>query len=278
MKKVATAKSNPRSKAAQATPANDAIIVRIPKLNLSHFRFSGSSLTLYLGVLLVIFAFLLGMLTNKVMFLEKQFKTMSNAAVAAAPAAAPTAVPPPQYEKVDNGHLPARGSDNAKVTIVEFSDFQCPFCEKYFTDTDGQIQDQYVKTGKVKFVYRHFPLSSIHPNAQKAAEAAECANEQDQFWNFHDTLFKNQETWADMSASDAEDAWVGYAGQLGMDTDQFKSCIDTDKYKSAVDKDTAAGDKAQVDGTPAFFINGYRLTGAQPFSEFQTVIDAQLKK
>lgn len=257
---------------------NDAIVLRIPKMNWSKLRLKAFSRSLYLSIMLVILSFVLGMLTNKVLFLEKQFKTVTEAQLAAAPTLSPTPIPPPQYENVDNGHLPMKGDENAKVTIVEFSDFQCPFCKAYFDDTDSQIQNQYVKTGKVKFVYRHFPLSSIHPNAQKAAEASECANEQNQFWNFHDLLFQNQDTWASMSATDAENEWITYAGQLGMDTDQFKSCLDTDKYKTTVDKDTAAGDKAHVDGTPAFFINGYRLTGAQPFSAFQTVIEQEMKK
>jgi protein-disulfide isomerase len=279
MKKAAT-RSTAAPKKVEKIPSeeNDSIVVRIPRINLASIRFKESSLALYLGILLVLLSFVSGMLLNKVLFLEKQFKSVTNAVQANPVAVAPTAVPVPQYEKVDNGHLPMLGNTKAKVTIVEFSDFQCPFCKAYFDDTHSQIQDQYVKTGKVNFVYRHFPLSTIHPNAQKAAEAAECANEQKQFWNFHDILFTNQDTWAPMSASDAENEWVTYAGQLGMDTDQFKSCIDTDKYKNNVAKDTAAGDKAQVDGTPAFFINGYRLTGAQPFSQFQQVIDAQLKK
>lgn len=95
---------------------------------------------------------------------------------------------------VDPGHLPAQGKDNAKVTIVEFSDFQCPYCESFFTTTYAQIKKDYVDTGKVKVFYRHYPLP-FHANAQIAAEAAECANEQGKFWDFHDILFKNQKQW-----------------------------------------------------------------------------------
>ena len=271
MRKAAASKATSTQK--KALKDNDTIVLRIPKLS-----FKENSLNIYLGILIVIFSFILGMLTNKVLFLEKQFKQVTDAQIAAAPQVSPTPVPLPQYEKVDNGHLPIKGKSNAKVTIVEFSDFQCPFCKQYIDQTDSQIQDQYVKTGKAKFVYRHFPLTSIHPNAQKAAAASECANEQNQFWNYHDLLYKNQDTWSPLTSDDAASSFVDYAGQLGMDPDQFKTCLDTDKYKDNVDKDTAAGNKAQVDGTPAFFINGYRLTGAQPFSEFQKVIDADLKK
>jgi protein-disulfide isomerase len=255
--------------------AHDHFVLRIPRLN-----FKNGSLNAYLVFVVVVFAFLLGMLTNKVLFLENQVKNNANANTAAAnpQAAIPTAVPPPAVVKVDNGHLPARGDANAKVTIVEFSDFQCPFCKQYFDQTDSQIQDQYVKTGKVKFYYRQYPLTSIHPNAEKSAEASECANEQNQFWAYHDLLFKNQDTWSPMTSADAENSFVDYATQLGMDADQFRSCIDLGKYKKQVDDDATAGNKVQVDGTPAFFINGNRLVGAQPFSEFQKLIDEELKK
>ena len=286
MARATTEKTTPATKSTRTVRAEpviekteqpkDQFVLRIPRLN-----FRNGSLNAYLVFVVVIFAFILGMLTNKVLYLENQVKTNANANTAAQAnpqAAIPTAVPPPAVVKVDNGHLPLKGDSNAKVTIVEFSDFQCPFCKQYFDQTDSQIQDQYVKTGKVKFAYRQFPLTSIHPNAEKAAEAAECANEQNQFWNFHDQLFQNQDTWAPMAAADAENSFVDYATQLGMDPDQFRSCIDTDKYKKVVDDDEAAGTKVQVDGTPAFFINGNRLVGAQPFSEFQKVIDAELKK
>ena len=246
MARATTEKTTPATKSTRTVRAEpviekteqpkDQFVLRIPRLN-----FRNGSLNAYLVFVVVIFAFILGMLTNKVLYLENQVKTNANANTAAQAnpqAAIPTAVPPPAVVKVDNGHLPR----------------------------------------KVKFAYRQFPLTSIHPNAEKAAEAAECANEQNQFWNFHDQLFQNQDTWAPMAAADAENSFVDYATQLGMDPDQFRSCIDTDKYKKVVDDDEAAGTKVQVDGTPAFFINGNRLVGAQPFSEFQKVIDAELKK
>ena len=262
-------------KAQPKTEKNDSFVIRIPRL---HFK--ETSLNIYLVFALVIFAFILGMLTNKILYLEKQVKdaNTANTATADANQAAPTVAPPPQVVKVANGKLPFLGNENAKVTVVEFSDFQCPFCKQYFDNTASQLSDAYIKTGKIKFYYRNYPLTSIHPNAQKAAEAGECANEQGKFWDYHDLLFQDQDTWAPMSAADAVNAFVNYAGQVGMDTDQFKSCLDSDKYKNAVATDTADGNKVQVDGTPTFFVNGYRLVGAQPFSEFQKVIDEQLKK
>jgi protein-disulfide isomerase len=254
---------------------NDSFVINIPRL-----RFKQDSLNGYLIFSLVIFAFLLGMLTNKVLFLEKQVKDASKTASVPTTAnqAAPTAVPPPQIVKVDNGKLPILGNENAKVTIVEFMDLQCPFCKQYFDQTANQIYDTYIKTGKAKLYFRHYPLYSIHPNAEKAAEAVECANEQNKFWDYQDKIFAMQPTWSPLAAEAVITAFVDYAGQLGLDTNQFKTCLDTSKYKQTVADDAAAGNKVQVDGTPAFFVNGYRLIGAQPFSEFQRVIDEQLNK
>ena len=268
--------------AVAAKPKHQAeyVEIRIPRIS-----FRNTNINTYLVFMLIIFAFLLGMLTNKVIFLEKVSKT--NAAAAAVPSvaaqpinqAAAAAVPtPPDYASMDVGKLPVLGDQNAKVTVVEFSDFQCPFCEQYFTNTASQLNDTYIKTGKVKFAYRHFPLFSIHPNSEKASEASECANEQDKFWDFHDLLFKNQTTWSAQAATDAADSFTSYAGQLGLDTTQFRSCLDSSKFKANVTADANAGNKALVDGTPTFFINGHRIVGAVPFNDLQIAIEAELKK
>jgi protein-disulfide isomerase len=250
--------------------------LKVPRLSLKN-----TTSNAYLVFTLVIFSFFLGMLTNKVMYLEQAAKSpQANTAVNAADKqqAIATPVPPPQIVKVDNGSLPLKGDQNAKVTIVEFSDFQCPFCKQYFEQTDGQIQNEYVKTGKVKFAYRHFPLTTIHPNAQIAAESSECANEQNKFWDYHDQLFQNQDTWSQQSGDDVVNSFVSYASQIGIDADQFRSCVTAHKYKNKVDADASAGTAVQVDGTPAFFVNGYRITGAVPYADFKQVIDDQLKK
>lgn len=105
-----------------------------------------------------------------------------------------TAAPTVQRTTVDTGDLPVSGSQNAKVSLIEFSDYQCPFCERHFTQTEGQLKSQYIDTGKVKFYYRDFPLSQIHPGAQKAAEAARCADDQGKYWEYHDLLFQNQQS------------------------------------------------------------------------------------
>jgi protein-disulfide isomerase len=160
---------------------------------------------------------------------------------------------------------PARGPNNAPVTVVEFSDFQCPFCSRAH-DTVEQVMQNYA--GKVRLVFRHFPLE-FHKNAAKAAEAAMCANEQGKFWEYHDLLFKNQST---LEVPQLKD----HAKEVGLESGTFSACLDSGKYKKDVDEDMAAGQKVGVSGTPAFFINGVMLSGAQPFDEFKKVIDQEL--
>jgi protein-disulfide isomerase len=253
--------------------------LKIPRLS-----FKDTPINSYLVIALVIFAFLLGMLTNKVAFLEDSLKTGTpknapagnNDNVLAAENPPPPPPPPGQKVDVDLGTLPIQGSEDAKVTIVEFSDLQCPFCKQFVDSTYPQLYDTYIKTGQVKFAFRHYPLTSIHPNAQKAGEAAECANEQDSFWEYHDLLFKNQDAWSNLTAAGAAESFTTYAGELGLDSGQFSDCLSTGKYAQKVTDDTSAGTQAGVDGTPAFFVNGSLITGAQPFSEFQRLIDAEL--
>jgi len=245
--------------------------VKLPRLT-----FKNTPLNVYLVFTLVLFAFILGMLTNKVIYLEQQAKITPTPVPQQAANAQPT--PPQVVKNMGLGKLPLLGNKDAKVKVVEFSDFQCPFCKRYFDDANKQITDTYSKTGKITFAYRHFPLNSIHPNAQKAAEASECANEQGKFWDYHDLLFNNQTTWSPLTGTDVGNSFTDLARQLNLDTDQFRSCLDSDKYKKAVDTDAAAGTAAQVDGTPTFFINGYRIVGAVPFATLQKVIEEELKK
>ena len=181
----------------------------------------------------------------------------------------PTAVPS-AGEKVDVSEDDDAflGDKNAPVTIIEFSDFECPFCARFYKQTLPQLQRAYIDTGKVKLVYRDFPLS-FHPNAQKAAEAAECVREQggdEAYFKMHDAIFENQPS---LSESNLK-VW---AQDLGYDID---SCLDSDKFRSEVQKDFADGQAAGISGTPSFFINGQKLVGAQPFSAFQQIIEAEL--
>ncbi len=230
----------------------------------------------YLIITLVIFAFILGILAYKVISLENTIKTQA-ANTPPQQATAPQKPTPPEKVNVADGHLPPLGNPNAKVTIVEFSDFQCPFCKQFEDTTYPKLYDEYIKTNKIKFVFRHYPLNSIHPTAQKAAEASECANAQGKFWDYHDLLFKNQSTWSPLLLADAINSFTDYATQLGLNTTMFRSCLDTDQFAQKVQEDSADGNKVSVDGTPTFFINGNRLVGAQPFEKIQQLIEQELK-
>lgn len=166
---------------------------------------------------------------------------------------------------------PVKGSENAPVTIIEFADFQCPFCARFYSQTLPQIEENYIKTGKVKLIYRDFPLSNIHKDAQKAAEAAECADDQDKFWEMHDKIFENQ-------GSLSVENFKKWAEDLGLDTEEFDDCLDSGKHASEVQNDLRDGSSYGVRGTPAFFVNGILVSGAQPYSVFQQAIEYELNK
>lgn len=162
------------------------------------------------------------------------------------------------------------GDVNAPVTFVEFGDYQCPYCGKLFNDTELRLREEYVKTGKVKMVYRDFPLSGIHPEAQPSAEAAACAGEQGKFWAYHDLLFKRQ---LELPGAD----YVAWATELGLDRTKFKACVDSHAYAEEVAKDYADGVALGINGTPGTFINGNLIPGAQPYSVFKDAIEAALR-
>ncbi|NOX71204.1 MAG: DsbA family protein [Candidatus Micrarchaeota archaeon] len=163
-----------------------------------------------------------------------------------------------------------KGDPNAPVTIVEWSDFQCPFCGRFFRETLTQIEENYIKTGKVKLVYRDFPLS-FHQYAQKAAEAAECAGEQGKFWEMHDKLFSE-------GVDGGVDTYKRYAQQIGLDAGEFNNCLDAGKMASEIAKDIKDGQANGIRGTPGFIINGKLVSGAQPYANFKAIIDAALRE
>ncbi len=171
---------------------------------------------------------------------------------------------------------PFLGDKKAPVTIIEFSDFECPFCRSFWRDTFPLIKSDYIETRKVRFVYRDFPLS-FHPGAQVAAEAAECAEDQDKFWELHDKIFQEQDKKGQGTIQFSKTDVVKWAGQIGLKMSQFNQCLDTGKYRAEVNKDLADGTAAGVSGTPAFFLNGRLIVGAQPFSIFQQAIEEALK-
>lgn len=186
-------------------------------------------------------------------------------AVVAENAPSPVAPTPSRAEiKItDDDHV--RGERDASVVIVEYSDFQCPFCSRA-QPTIQQIESTY--GDDVAIVYRHFPLS-FHPEAQKSAEASECAAEQGKFWEMHDKLFENQEI---LSIPN----YKTWATEIGIDTAKFNDCLDSGKYAAKIQEDFNEGQQLGVRGTPGFFINGKPLSGAQPFAAFQSQIDPEL--
>jgi len=189
-----------------------------------------------------------------------------NAPTVAAPARSAPNAAASNTELIDDDAV--KGDKDAPVTIVEFSDYECPFCVRFYSNTFGELKTKYIDTGKVKFVYRDFPLS-FHQNAQKAAEAAECAGEQNKYYEMHDKLFED-------GVSGGVTAFKGYAQEIGLDTSEFNNCLDSGKMASEVKKDFDDGAKFGVSGTPAFFINGKLLTGAQPIQAFEQMIEQEL--
>jgi len=169
----------------------------------------------------------------------------------------------PRVEVAATG--PSRGPDDAPVTIIEFSDYQCPYCKRAEPVID-QILERYPE--QVRLVYRHFPLDNIHAEARQAAHAAVCAEAQDAFWPFHEALFAREKL--------DREALLGYAEELELDTEAFEACLEAPETKQRVTSDLAAGREVGVTGTPAFFVNGVPLRGARPLADFVEVIEREL--
>jgi protein-disulfide isomerase len=171
------------------------------------------------------------------------------------------------------------GEAAAKVTIIEFGDYQCPICRLFWKDTLPRLRREYIDTGKVKLVFRDFPLP-VHPMAVPAALATECAEDQGRFWEMHDKVYREQDRRAregevaEFRANDLK----RWAADLKLDTAAFNQCLDSGKYKQEVAADYAAAMGVGLGGTPVFFINGRALFGTQPFATFQKIIEEELKK
>jgi len=169
------------------------------------------------------------------------------------------------------------GELEAPVTLIEYSDFQCPFCGRFYSQTEPLIKENYVKTGKVKFVYRHFAF--LGPESRGAAEAVECAKEQGKFWQYHDEIF-NAEI-ADGRENNGNlnrGFFLAAAKKLGLDSSQFVSCLDGNKYSDKVENDYSVAQKIGVQATPTTFVNGQKLEGALPYAQFKAVIERELAK
>ncbi|PIR69342.1 MAG: hypothetical protein COU47_03150 [Candidatus Niyogibacteria bacterium CG10_big_fil_rev_8_21_14_0_10_46_36] len=161
------------------------------------------------------------------------------------------------------------GNPDAPVTFFEFGDFECPFCAKFHAEAWQDIVANYVDTGKVRVIWRHFPLNSIHPLAQPAAEASECAGEQGKFWEYHDGVYETPS----LTAS----ALISVGQDIGLDMNAFQACLEAGTYSQKVADDFDLGRKVNVTGTPTFFINGNPIIGALPFSDFEPVIEQELR-
>lgn len=184
----------------------------------------------------------------------------------------------PRRAKVDIAGGVILGSAEAPLTLVEFSDYQCPFCRRFHDQTFSQLKKVYIDTGKVRYVFRDFPLDRIHPQARKAAEAAHCVGDQGKYWQIHDVLFRSQQH---LKSGDLK----SYAQKLGLDMNAFDTCFDQKKYASRVQQNLTDGLKIGIRGTPSFVlgktgkdgtVDGLIITGARPFSDFKQGIDQLL--
>jgi protein-disulfide isomerase len=193
----------------------------------------------------------------------------------------PTLAPQPtipteaQYIEVSVDDDPVLGDKNAPITIIEFSDYQCPFCKRAFDQTLPDLKKNYIEKGKVKLVFRDLPLP-FHTEADEAAIAANCAGAQGKYWEMHDVLFQQQSAWA--GQADPKNALTQIAKELGVNEAEFTSCYNDPATRKEVEADYADAGAAGATGTPTFFINGRKLVGAQPYQAFEAVIEDELKK
>jgi protein-disulfide isomerase len=165
------------------------------------------------------------------------------------------------------GNAPVWGNENAPITLVEFSDYQCPFCKQWYDEVLARLMAEY--PDKLRFVYRDFPLASIHEEAVGAAAAARCAGEQDKYWEYHNALF-------DRTYGLGGDSYEKYAQDLGLDMTAFNSCVTEGRYRQEITDGIQEASKLGVRSTPTFFLNGIPIEGALPYTFFKQVIDLEL--
>lgn len=240
--------------------------------------------------LLIVAAFLIGMLFTEVRYLKKGVAFGGGAGTGGT--GTPTAQAPTQpsqqaapeapisdddWKKIMNGAAFEKGNKNAPVTMVEFTDYQCPFCSQFFTQTYKSLVDTYVKNGKLRIIVRDLPLS-FHPNAKPGAIAARCAGQQGKYEQMHDQLFTTQTEWSSLSGDAAPAKLKEYADKLGLNAGKFESCLKDDSIAKAVDADLALAGSVGATGTPTFFMNKERIVGAMPLASFTAKIDGYLKK
>ena len=181
--------------------------------------------------------------------------------------ATPTAAPPPRRYEISTTGYPSRGPEDAEIVIVEFSDYQCPYCAKWHQEVYGPLLEAY--PDQIRLVYRNLPLTSIHPDALEAAQAALCAGDQGAYWDYHDKLFG-------AAYGLGTDAYQQYAQELGLDAQALAGCIESAKYEEFVLADMDFAINLGINSTPTFFINGLAVVGAQPLNVFEQVIEKEL--
>ena len=217
---------------------------------------------------LVVLAFAVGILVGYVAW--GRGTTVTAAAPVQQPSGQVVEAPQPtqapvRYDIPTEGY-PSLGPEDAKIVIVEFSDFQCPFCRRFHDDTYQALLDAY--PGQIRFVYRNLPLTSIHPNAMPAAVASLCANDQNKYWEFHEKLFSSETL--------DEATYIQYATDLGLDVETFTACLTSGSHDEFIQQDMNFSLDLGVQSTPTFFVNGLAIVGAQPLSNFQQLIDREL--
>lgn len=227
-------------------------------------------------IIMIVGAYFLGSMKTKIDYLEGR-GTVAGAVTpqGTAPTPAPAApTGPTTVAAIVNPQDPIKGDPKAKVTIVEYSDFQCPFCGRFYKDTLPQITKEYIDTGKAKFVYKN--LAFLGQESNDSANAAFCAQEQNKFWEYHDKLFASQS--GENEGAFAAPNLKQFAVEVGLNAAQFNSCLDAKKYDSRVQADIAEANTNGFTSTPSFAINTTPLVGAQAFAKFKTIIDAELGK
>ena len=228
---------------------------------------------------LVVLAFSVGILVGYVIWGRGTVATAAVPAQAAGQpsgqvAEAPTAQPQFVRYDIPTEGYPSLGPADAPITIVEFSDYQCPFCSRFHDETYRALLNAY--PGKIRFVYRNLPLS-FHQNAQMGAEAALCAGDQNAYWEMHDVLFANQASLNNPEGTTLDQSTYNqYAQDLNLDVTTFESCMTTHKFAQFIQDDMAFSTNLGVQSTPTFFINGLAIVGAQPLSSFQQLIDKEI--
>jgi len=168
---------------------------------------------------------------------------------------------------------PSIGQEEAAITIIDFSDYQCPFCAKFYSEILPQLKTDYIQTGKVKYVFRDFPLN-VHPKAQYAHYAAECAKEQNKYWEMHDMLFEKQAEWSE--AENLVETFTLYAGEIKLNTTNFNSCMTSEKYREEIAKDKEDGISYGVKGTPTIIINGKLIRGVSNYEQLKQLLEKEL--